>query len=217
MLLAESRFGGGDRRGVYRFRRRIRGTLIDEFDNLLVVQTLSKSRALAGLRVGVAMGMRDLIEAWSGSKIRLIPTPWMWWRSVRRWPPCRMRPIFAELPASMASRERLSAAMDDLGFEVLPSRRTLFCPPPRACGSELFAALRERGIIVRYFDKPRIDEFLRISMGTDAAVRCVAACAGRAGELAAFSGPRCQYCSRHQRSTAPRDRRCEIRGACERR
>ena len=68
----------------------------------------------------------------------------------------------------IASRERLSGQMRGLGFEVLPSAANfIFARHPQRSAGELFAALRERGIIVRYFDKPRINEYLRISIGTD--------------------------------------------------
>jgi histidinol-phosphate aminotransferase len=68
----------------------------------------------------------------------------------------------------ISSRERLSAAMGELGFEVLPSAANfILARHPARAARELFAALRARGIIVRYFDRPRIDEYLRVSVGTD--------------------------------------------------
>ena len=68
----------------------------------------------------------------------------------------------------IASRERLSVAMTALGFDVLPSAANfIFARHPQRAARELFAALRARGIVVRYFDKPRIDEHLRITVGTD--------------------------------------------------
>ena len=70
---------------------------------------------------------------------------------------------------TIASRERLSEKLAELGFDVLPSAANfVFARHPAHHASSLFTALRERGIIVRYFDKPRISEFLRISVGTDA-------------------------------------------------
>ena len=144
--------------------------LIPEFDNLLVVQTMSKSWALAGLRVGVAMGSAPLIEGLQRVK-----------NSFNSYPldVVAQRAALAALADEayfesacrrvMASRERLSAAMTGLGFEVLPSAANfLMARHVSKPARELFEALRSRGIIVRYFDRPRIDEYLRISIGTDA-------------------------------------------------
>ena len=144
--------------------------LIDEFDNLLVIQTLSKSRALAGLRVGVAMGSTQLIEGLERVK-----------NSFNSYPLdiLAQRAAVASLQDEddflqscervISSRARLGAEMSDLGFEVLPSAAYfIFATHPGHAAAALFSALRERGIIVRYFDKPRIDNYLRISVGTDA-------------------------------------------------
>jgi histidinol-phosphate aminotransferase len=143
--------------------------LIDEFDNLLVVQTLSKSRALAGLRVGFAMGNVELIEALGRVK-----------NSFNSYPldAIAQNAAVAALGDSgyfhnschqvVASRDALCTGMESLGFEVLPSGANfVFATHPRHLARQLFAALRERGIVVRYFDKPRIDNFLRISIGTE--------------------------------------------------
>jgi len=143
--------------------------LIPEFDNLLVVQTMSKSWALAGLRVGVAMGSEALVDALQRVK-----------NSFNSYPldVLAQRAGVAALGDEdyfnrscrqvIASRERLAAAMARLGFEVLPSAANfILARHPDRAARDLFAALRARGIIVRYFDKPRIDEHLRISIGTD--------------------------------------------------
>jgi histidinol-phosphate aminotransferase len=143
--------------------------LIPEFDNLLVVQTMSKSWALAGLRVGVAMGSEALVDALQRVK-----------NSFNSYPldVLAQRAGVAALGDEdyfnrtcgrvIASRERLAAAMAGLGFEVLPSAANfILARHPRRAARDLFAALRARGIVVRYFDKPRIDEHLRISVGTD--------------------------------------------------
>ena len=143
--------------------------LINEHDNLLVIQTLSKSRALAGLRVGAAMGSAELIEGLERVK-----------NSFNSYPldVVAQRAALASLEDDgyfrqscqrvVASRERLSRALESLGFDVLPSAANfIFVRHGQREARELFAALRERGIIVRYFDKPRIDNHLRISIGTD--------------------------------------------------
>jgi histidinol-phosphate aminotransferase len=143
--------------------------LIDDFDNLLVVQTLSKSRALAGLRVGFAMGNATLIEALERVK-----------NSFNSYPldVVAQRAALASLEDEdyfrgmcqklINSREQLSASLGTMGFEVLPSAANfIFATHPEYPASDLFARLRDRGIIVRYFDKPRISNYLRISIGTE--------------------------------------------------
>lgn len=144
--------------------------LIDEFDNLLVIQTLSKSRALAGLRVGVAMGHVDLIEALERVKNSFNSYPLDILAQKAALASLQDEDYFEQgCRKVIASRERLSTEMASLGFEILPSRANfIFASHPRQSASALFSALRERGIIVRYFDRPRIDNYLRISVGTDA-------------------------------------------------
>jgi histidinol-phosphate aminotransferase len=143
--------------------------LIPEFGNLLVVQTMSKSWALAGLRVGLAMGNEALIDGLQRVK-----------NSFNSYPldVVAQRAGVAALADEahfrqacervITSRGRLSVAMGELGFEVLPSAANfILARQPDRAARELFADLRARGIIVRYFDRPRIDEYLRISVGTD--------------------------------------------------
>jgi histidinol-phosphate aminotransferase len=143
--------------------------LIKEFDNLLVVQTLSKSRALAGLRVGVAMGSAELIEALDRVKNSFNSYPLDVAAQHAALASLEDEDYFLQSCGKVVtSRERLCARMEGLGFEVLPSSANfVFATHPRHEARELFMALRERGIVVRYFDKPRIDNFLRISIGTD--------------------------------------------------
>jgi histidinol-phosphate aminotransferase len=143
--------------------------LIPEFDNLLVIQTLSKARSLAGLRVGAAFGTADLVEALVRIKdsFNSYPLDVVAQRAAvaaledEAWfEHCRDR--------VMASRERLAAALERRGFRVLPSAANfLFASHDQRPAMELFRGLRERQVIVRYFDKPRIDNFLRISIGTE--------------------------------------------------
>lgn len=144
-------------------------SLVPEYDNLLVIQTFSKARSLAGLRVGVAYGHRDLIEALVRVKDSFNSYPLdavaqqlalasvqdeAWFRD------CCQR--------VMTTREQLTADLAGLGFEVLPSGANFVLARHRErSGEGLFRALRERNIFVRYFNKPRISDFLRISVGTD--------------------------------------------------
>lgn len=144
-------------------------TLINQYDNLLVIHTLSKSRSLAGLRVGYAMGHPDLIEALERVK-----------NSFNSYPLDRLAIVGAVAAiededyfqqtcnAVIATRDALTTNLGKLGFEVLPSAANfVFARHPQRDAGELAKALRERNIIVRHFKLPRIDQFLRITVGTD--------------------------------------------------
>ena len=143
-------------------------SLVQRYPNLLVTQTLSKSRSLAGLRVGLAIGDPALIEALERIK-----------NSFNSYPLDRM--AIAGAAAAFADREHfdktrravieqrewLSGQLDALGFEVLPSAANfVFTTLPGHDAGWLALQLRERGIIVRHFRAPRIDQFLRITIGT---------------------------------------------------
>jgi histidinol-phosphate aminotransferase len=137
--------------------------------NLLIIQTLSKSRSLAGLRVGFAIGQEALIEALERVK-----------NSFNSYPLDRLAIVGATAAMGdvawfdetrqrvIATRTTLVERMTALGFEVLPSAANfIFARHPKRSGLELAQALRERSIIVRHFKLARIDQFLRISVGTD--------------------------------------------------
>jgi histidinol-phosphate aminotransferase len=144
-------------------------SLIDEFDNLLVIQTLSKSRALAGLRVGVAMGHRALIEGLERVKNSFNSYPLDVLAQAAALASLEDETYFRmSCDRIVATRNHLSNAMADLGFEVLPSSTNfIFARHPELDAGTLFRALRGQGIVVRYFDKPRIEQFIRISIGTE--------------------------------------------------
>jgi histidinol-phosphate aminotransferase len=145
-------------------------SLIDQYDNLLVVQTMSKSRSLAGMRVGYAMGSEHLIEGLNRIK-----------NSFNSYPLGHLQ-IAAAIAAFddtqyfentrqkvISERERVVDKLQSLGFEVLPSKSNfVLVRHPQNKADLLAQSLREKGIIVRYFAKPRIDQFLRITIGTDA-------------------------------------------------
>ena len=144
--------------------------LINRYDNLLVVHTLSKSRSLAGLRVGFAAGHPALIEALERVK-----------NSFNSYPLDRLAIVGAVAAmedsehfertrqAVIASRTALTAALNQLGFDVLPSAANfILARHPQRDAAQLALALREQQIIVRHFKLPRIDQFLRITVGTDA-------------------------------------------------
>lgn len=143
-------------------------SLVNQYPNLLVTQTLSKSRSLAGLRVGLAVGHPDLIEALERIK-----------NSFNSYPLDRMaiagaaaafedRAYFARTcQLVIDSREALVAELQQLGFEVLPSAANfVFARHPQRDAAALAAGLREHGVIVRHFKQARIAQFLRISIGT---------------------------------------------------
>ncbi|WP_395702060.1 histidinol-phosphate transaminase [Aquabacterium sp.] len=145
--------------------------LVAEHPNLLVVQTLSKSRSLAGLRVGWAMGQAPLIEALVRVKDSFNSYPLDRLAQAGALAAIEDEPYFERTRLRViASRERLSAGLQALGFEVLPSQANfVFARHAARSGAALAAALRERAILVRRFAEPaRIAEFLRISIGTDA-------------------------------------------------
>ncbi|MBT4520550.1 MAG: histidinol-phosphate transaminase, partial [Halieaceae bacterium] len=130
--------------------------LIDQFDNLLVVQTLSKSRALAGMRVGVAMGSSDLIEGLERVKNSFNSYPLDIVAQRAALSALEDESYFLDTcQRVIATRERLTAAMQLLGFLVLPSSANfVFATHPRRAAKDLLQGLREQGILVRYFDKP---------------------------------------------------------------
>lgn len=144
--------------------------LVNRYDNLLVIHTLSKSRSLAGLRVGFAVGHPALVEALERVKNSFNSYPLDRLAIVGAVAAIEDEAHFAEsCRAVIASRETLIKNLSDLGFEVLPSAANfIFARHPKRDASELAKLLRERNIIVRHFKLPRIDQFLRISIGTDA-------------------------------------------------
>jgi histidinol-phosphate aminotransferase len=143
--------------------------LVARHDNLLVVQTMSKSRALAGLRVGFAIGQRPLIEALERVKDSFNSYPLGCLAQAGAIAAIEDEAWFAETRARIiASREALMASLAALDFEVLPSvANFVFARHPRRRGADLFARLRAQGVLVRHFRKPRIEDFLRITIGTE--------------------------------------------------
>ena len=144
--------------------------LLHDHPNLLVVRTMSKSRGLAGLRVGYAIGDAGLIEALTRVKDSFNSYP-------------LGRPAQAGAIASIEdedhfqqtrstvirNRTNLTAALTGLGFDVLPSSANfVFVRHPDHSGQTLAAGLRERAVLVRHFTAPRISDFLRITIGSEA-------------------------------------------------
>lgn len=142
-------------------------SLVPHYENLLVVQTVSKSRSLAGLRVGFALGQSHLIEALERVK-----------NSFNSYPIDRVAEAGAVAAIAddayfkkccqqvIDNRELVTKGMQTLGFNVLPSAANfVFASHNKLPAADIFQYLREQHIIVRYFNKPRLDNFLRISIG----------------------------------------------------
>lgn len=144
--------------------------LVREFPNLLVVQTLSKSRCLAGLRVGFAMGQEGLIEAVGRIKNSFNSYTLDRLALAAAVEAMKDEAYFKEMKAKIiGTRERVSRSLVKMGFNVIPSAANfIFISHPRCYAGTLFAQLKERGILVRYFDLPRIDNYLRVTIGSDA-------------------------------------------------
>ena len=145
-------------------------TLIDQYENLLVTQTFSKSRSLAGLRLGYACGSADLIEALERVKNSFNAYPLDQLAIVGGCASFDDESYFQEQRSRViATRQVTESSLRELGFTVLASSANfVFAKPPQSITAQaLFEELRERDIIVRYFDKPRINEYLRITIGTD--------------------------------------------------
>jgi histidinol-phosphate aminotransferase len=143
--------------------------LIREYPNLLVIHTLSKSRALAGLRVGFAIGDSSLIEALERIKGSFNSYPLNRLAIAGAVAAIKDRAYFDKIRTMvMASRKKLAGELAALGFEVLPSSSNfLFARQPDCDATLLYNELRSRRILVRHFLKPRIDQFLRITIGSD--------------------------------------------------
>lgn len=142
--------------------------LVDRYPNLLVTQTLSKSRSLAGLRVGLAVGHPDLIEALERVKNSFNSYPLDRIAIVGAAAAFEDRAYFEQTcKAVITSRERLVDQLESKGFEVLPSAANfIFARHPKHDAAQLAAKVREQGVIVRHFKQERIAQFLRISIGT---------------------------------------------------
>lgn len=142
--------------------------LVDKYPNLLVVQTLSKSRSLAGLRVGFALGHPELIQALERVKDSFNSYPLDRLALVGGVAALEDREHFERTRrAVMDSRAALCRELEQLGFSMPPSAANfIFATHPARDAAELAAALRTRGIIVRHFRLPRIDQHLRITIGT---------------------------------------------------
>jgi len=143
--------------------------LIKKYNNLLVVQTMSKSRALAGMRIGFALGNSHLIEGMNRVK-----------NSINSYTLDRIaiavtcaaiedETYFKEITGKIIkTREKTVCSLRKLGFDVLDSSANfLFVGNKKYKMDDVFSYLRCKGILVRFFNKPRLCDYLRVSIGTD--------------------------------------------------
>ena len=153
--------------------RRNAAALIDRYDNLLLVQTFSKSRSLAGLRIGYAMGCPDLIKAMCDVKYSFNsytmnrPSILLGKASIEDEDYFRKT-----VDRIIATRTWFARELQELGFHFPESRANfIFASHESIPAKSIFTAARDAGIYVRYFEKPRIDHYLRITIGTDEEMR----------------------------------------------
>jgi len=156
--------------------------LMAKYDNLIVVRTFSKSRSMAGARLGYALGPRELIA--DLEKLKYATNPYNVNRLTMRLGEATVEAeayYQEKCAAIIRTREDTARKLKELGFEVLPSKTNfLFVKTDKLGGGELYRKLKDRGILVRHFSNPRIAAFVRITIGTDeqmdaciAAIRCI--------------------------------------------
>lgn len=143
--------------------------LIADYPNLLITQTFSKSRSLAGLRVGFAMGHPDLINGLERVKNSFNSYPLDRAAIAGAAASIKDKEHFEKTCKQIIStREKTSSALEQMNFTVLPSKTNFIFAKPKDYDAEhLYLQLKEQGVLVRYFNAPRINGFLRISIGTD--------------------------------------------------
>ncbi|MGN0401881.1 MAG: histidinol-phosphate transaminase [Acetatifactor sp.] len=151
--------------------------LIEKYDNLLVVQTFSKSRAMAGMRIGFCIGNEKLIAYLNDVKFSFNsytmnrPAQMLGVEAVRD--DAYFKTITSKI---IGTRERVKKELKELGFTFTDSKANfLFATHERIPAQQIFQALREAGIYVRYWNKPRISDYLRITIGTEEQMDCMLA------------------------------------------
>lgn len=143
--------------------------LLEKYDNLLVVQTFSKSRAMAGLRIGFCIGSEKMIRYLNDVKYSFNSYTMNYPAQVLGVEAVRDDAYFKETTGKIIkTRERVKKELTELGFAFPDSRANfIFAKHKTIPGDQIFRALRERDIYVRHWNKPRISEYLRITVGTD--------------------------------------------------
>lgn len=143
--------------------------LVKEYDNLVVTQTFSKSRSLAGMRIGMAFANAELISYMQAVKDSYNSYPLDQLAIETAIASLSDEEYFRTTVEKIkATRDKTAAELREMGFKVLDSETNfLFAEHEKFSAKEIFTYLREEGIFVRYFDKPRIDNYLRITVGTE--------------------------------------------------
>lgn len=143
--------------------------LLDKYENLLIVQTFSKSRSMAGMRIGFAMGSEKLIQYLNDAKFSFNSYTMNRPSQVLGVEAVRDEAYFKETTEKIiATRERVKKELQRLGFSFPDSKANfIFAAHKCVSGEEIFKALKERNIYVRHWNKPRISDYLRITIGTD--------------------------------------------------
>ena len=142
--------------------------LVDKYDNLVVVQTFSKSRSMAGMRIGYAIANPELIQYLNAAKHSFNSYTLNRVSLLSGVEAVKDKAYFeAQTAQIVKTREWVKAELTKLGFTYPDSRANfIFATHPKYDAKELFEALREAGIFVRYFNSPRISDYLRITVGT---------------------------------------------------
>lgn len=143
--------------------------LINQYDNLIVVQTFSKSRSMAGMRIGYAMGNADLIKALNDVKYSFNSYTMNLTSIIAGVEAVKDAVYFEDgIKKIVATREKTARELKKLGFSFPESGANfIFATHDKVPAKEIFDALRGNNIYVRYFNLPRIDKYLRISIGTE--------------------------------------------------
>lgn len=143
--------------------------LIQQYENLLIIQTMSKSRSLAGLRVGFALGDADLIEGLMRIKDSFNSYPVDRLAIAGAKAAIEDTAYFKETTAKIIqTRAWVTEQLKERGFQVLPSAANfVFITHPELAAKEIYDSLRRKQIFIRYFGKQPIENYVRISMGTD--------------------------------------------------
>lgn len=143
--------------------------LIQQYENLLIIQTMSKSRSLAGLRVGFALGDADLIEGLMRIKDSFNSYPVDRLAIAGAKAAIEDTAYFKETTAKIIqTRAWVTEQLEERGFQVLPSAANfVFITHPELAAKEIYNSLRRKQIFIRYFGKQPIENYVRISMGTD--------------------------------------------------
>lgn len=148
--------------------------LINKYDNLLVTQTFSKSRSLAGARLGFGIGNTDLIADLNTLRYSTNPYNVNRMTGAAGIAALKDNAYYMENCRKIATvREQTAKALQGLGFDLLPSKTNfLFAASAKIGGEDLYKELKQRGILIRHFNSPRIKDYIRITVGTEAQMEC---------------------------------------------